>query len=130
MLKVEVVTAEAVKYQGDARQVLLPGVNGEMGILSHHAPLVSMLNPGIVRVDGPEGNQTKFAVSQGFATVEGDKVICLVDAAFAADEVDSAKVYSKMDKLRGSHAANAAESERNQVELRFLQAQLDLVGAR
>lgn len=81
-LSVQLVTPEAVFYEGQAHQVQLPGALGEMGILPSHAPLVSMLNAGTVRVMSREGTQI-FTVGEGFATIANNKVVCLVDSAIA-----------------------------------------------
>lgn len=79
-LQVQVVTPEALRFEGSARRVQLPGVKGEMGILPNHAPLVSMLQEGKVEVVTAEG-KTVFQVGAGFATIANSKVVCLVDTA-------------------------------------------------
>ena len=126
-MHLELVTAEAVKFKGECRQVILPGVMGEMGILSSHAPLVSMLDPGVVRVDTSEG-QLRYVVSQGFATVSGDEVVCLVDAALEPKEVKVEEVKARIVVLESELASSPTALDRTRTELRFLQAQLKLAG--
>ncbi|MBX3168102.1 MAG: ATP synthase F1 subunit epsilon [Candidatus Eremiobacteraeota bacterium] len=125
VLTVEVVTPEALKFTGQARQVQLPGVLGEMGVLPNHEPLVSMLNPGVVEVRSPEGTRI-FAVAQGFATIQNNKVVCLVDDAVEAGKVDTASVTEKVARLERELAESNDERIRNQ--LAFLKAQLSLKG--
>ncbi|MBS2038665.1 ATP synthase F1 subunit epsilon [bacterium] len=125
LLTVEVVTPEAMKFTGEARQVQLPGVLGEMGVLPNHEPLVTMLNPGVVEVRSPEGTKI-FAVAQGFATIANNKVACLVDDAVEAGKVDTAKVSDLVAKLERELAESNDERTRNQ--LAFLKAQLSLKG--
>lgn len=125
VLTVEVVTPEALKFTGQARQVQLPGVLGEMGVLPNHEPLVSMLNPGVVEVRGTEGNRI-FAVAQGFATIQNNKVVCLVDDAVEAGKVNTAKVTEEVARLERELAESNDERTRN--HLAFLKAQLSLKG--
>ena len=129
MMQLELVTAEALKYKGAAQQVLLPGVMGEMGILTSHSPLVTMLDPGIVRVDTPSGEQIRYVVSQGFATVANDEVVCLVDAALEPKEVKVEEVKTRLAVLETELAASPNALERTRMEIRFLKAQLQLVGS-
>lgn len=125
VLTVEVVTPEALKFTGQARLVQLPGVLGEMGVLPNHEPLVSMLNPGVVEVRGLEGNRI-FAVAQGFATIQNNKVVCLVDDAVEAGKVNIAKVTEDIARLERELVESNDERTRNQ--LAFLKAQLSLKG--
>jgi F-type H+-transporting ATPase subunit epsilon len=129
MVTLEVVTAEAIKFKGEATQVTVPGVMGEMGILSSHAPLVSMLEPGLVKIFQPSGQNLHYVVSQGFVTVEGNKVVCLVDAALTAAEVDVEKTKARLEEIRTELAASPSHLERNRNEMKYLQSQLALVGA-
>ncbi len=125
VLTVEVVTPEALKFTGQARLVELPGVLGVMGVLPNHAPLVSMLNPGVVEVRGVDGNRI-FAVAQGFATIQNNKVVCLVDDAVEAGKVNTAKVTEDVARLERELAESNDERTRN--HLAFLKAQLSLKG--
>ncbi len=79
-LTVQLVTPESVKYEGSARRVQLPAVQGEMGVLPHHVPLVTMLQAGRVEVISSEGNR-HFQVEAGFATIANNQLVVLVDSA-------------------------------------------------
>lgn len=124
-LRVQVVTPEAVKFEGAARQVQLPGVLGEMGVLPHHSPLVTMLDPGRVRVITAEGVR-QFAVASGFATIANNQVVCLVDAAVSETDVDLAKVNARIAVLEQEMATTP--SERARVELMYMRSQVGLRG--
>ena len=89
-LRLEVVTAERLVYSEDVNMVVAPGGEGQLGILPHHAPLLTMLQPGelLVRKDGEE---TAMAISGGFLEVRPDKVIVLADAAERSEEIDIAR---------------------------------------
>lgn len=126
VLTVEVVTPEALKFTGQARQVQLPGVLGEMGVLPNHEALVSMLNPGVIEVRSPEGNRF-FAVAQGFATIANNKVCVLVDEAVEAGKVNTAKVTEDVARLE-RELVEDNKNERTRIQLAFLKAQLSLKG--
>ena len=85
--RLEVVTPQAKVYSQDIRFVVLPGTEGELGILPEHAPLVSALKIGLVRVHH-EGNILKIAVSNGFAEVRNSKVTILANSAEREDQID------------------------------------------
>jgi F-type H+-transporting ATPase subunit epsilon len=86
-LRLEIITAERQVFADDVNVVVAPGIEGELGILPHHAPLMTMLKPGelLIRKDG---NETYLVVSGGFLEVRPDKVIILADACERAEEID------------------------------------------
>ncbi len=89
-LKFEIVTAERVIYSDDVDIVVAPGMQGQMGILPSHAPLLTTLQPGelVVRKDGEE---TAIFVSGGFLEIMQDRVTVLADTAERAEEIDIAR---------------------------------------
>jgi F-type H+-transporting ATPase subunit epsilon len=86
-IKVEIVTAERIVYSGEVNEVVAPGVEGQLGILPHHAPLMTSLAAGelVVKADGGE---EVLAISGGFIEVRPDRVIVLADQAERAEEID------------------------------------------
>ena len=86
-LRLEIVTAERMVYADDVDMVVAWGIEGQLGILPHHAPLMTMLQPGELLVK--KGNEEFYhAVSGGFLEVRPDKVIVLADACERAEEID------------------------------------------
>ena len=89
-LRLEIVTAERMVYSDDVNAVVAWGVEGQLGILPHHAPLMTMLQPGDLLIR--KNNEEEYlAVSGGFLEVRPDKVIVLADACERAEEVDVAR---------------------------------------
>ena len=86
-LKLDVVTAEKVVYSGDVDAVIAPGVEGQLGILPHHTPLMTILQAGELRVKHG-GDEESLAITGGFLEVRPDRVIVLADAAERAEEID------------------------------------------
>ncbi len=103
--KLEIVTAERMVYSDDISALIAWGVQGQLGILPHHAPLMTMLQPGdlLIRKDKEE---EFFAISGGFLEVRPDKVIILADACERADEIDLARAEEA--KKRAQETMKAA----------------------
>jgi F-type H+-transporting ATPase subunit epsilon len=86
-IRLDIVTAEQSVYSEDVDMVIAPGIQGQLGILPHHAPLMTMLEPGELVVK--KGNEEFYmAVSGGFLEVRPDRVIVLADSAERAEEID------------------------------------------
>jgi len=90
MLKLEIITPEAITYSDDVDMVTLPGIEGEMGVYPNHVPLLTQVVPGeiIVRKGGAE---ILLAVGEGFVEITGERVAILTDMAMRADSIDEAK---------------------------------------
>jgi F-type H+-transporting ATPase subunit epsilon len=89
-LRLEIVTPDGTAYSEDVNMVTLPGVEGQLGILPRHIPLMTPMVAGemIVRKDG----QDRFlVVGDGFVEITGDHVAILTDLAIAAENIDEAK---------------------------------------
>jgi F-type H+-transporting ATPase subunit epsilon len=87
-LSVELVTAERrVVTEDDVDMVVAPASEGEVGILPRHAPLLTTLRPGVMRIK-KGGAETELAVGGGFLQVNQDRVLVLADAAERAEEID------------------------------------------
>jgi F-type H+-transporting ATPase subunit epsilon len=113
--RLEIVTAERMVYSDDVTALIAWGVEGQLGILPHHAPLMTMLQPGdlLIRKDKEE---EILAVSGGFLEVRPDKVIVLADACERADEIDIARAEEAKKRAQetmkaGPLTADAAAAE-------------------
>lgn len=89
-IRLEIVTQERLVYSEDVDMVIAPGTEGEMGILPHHAPLLTALNTGELRVKRG-GLEESFAIGGGFMEVRPDKVTVLADSAEHTLEIDIAR---------------------------------------
>jgi F-type H+-transporting ATPase subunit epsilon len=86
-LHLEIVTPERLAYEGEVDAVTVPGSEGELGILPHHAPLVSTLGVGELRIR--KGSEVEFfAIAGGFLQVRPDKVVVMAETADMASEID------------------------------------------
>lgn len=112
-LQLEIVTPEKKIFSGDVDTVILPGADGELGILPQHAGLVTALAPGELRYQ-QGGVTSTLAIGSGFAEVDQKKVIVLTDAALGEDEIDEAATEAAMkraeEQLAGTdHSLDAEE---------------------
>jgi F-type H+-transporting ATPase subunit epsilon len=105
-LKLEIVTPEAKIYSDDVDIVYIPGVEGELGILPHHIPLMTMIKPGELRVTA-HGKESYLAVGEGFVEVTLDSVTVLTDMAVEEQAIDEsaaeAAVKRAQEALKGEH---------------------------
>ncbi len=96
-ITVEIVTPERVVFSEPVDFVVVPGIEGYLGVLPMHAPIVSGLNIGVLKVISG-GKETKMAVSGGFMEVNNDKVVILADSAERSDEIDIARAKAARDR--------------------------------
>ena len=89
-IRLDIVTAEKSIFSEDVDMVIAPGVQGQLGILPHHAPLMTMLEPGELIIK-KGSDEVYLAVSGGFLEVRPDRVIVLADSAERAEEIDIAR---------------------------------------
>ncbi|HET9756781.1 MAG TPA: F0F1 ATP synthase subunit epsilon [Candidatus Limnocylindrales bacterium] len=89
-LQLEIVTPERLAYSDTVDSVQLPGSEGELGVLPHHAPLISTLGVGELRIR-KGGQEESFAIVGGFLQVRPDKVVVLAETADMSSEIDLEK---------------------------------------
>lgn len=86
-IRCEIVSQDRTVFQGDVDIIILPGVAGEMGILPHHAPVLTILKYGVIKIR-QGGKEELFAVAGGMAEVQPDIVTILADAAENIEDID------------------------------------------
>ena len=89
-IKLDIVTAECLTFSEEVDVVVAPGIEGQLGILPHHAPLMTTLQAGELRVR-KGGEELSLAISGGFLEVRPDRVIVLADTAERCEEIDLAR---------------------------------------
>jgi F-type H+-transporting ATPase subunit epsilon len=125
-LHVDIVSAEAEIFSGTATMVFAPAEMGEVGIAPRHAPLVTRLKPGEVRVQTQEGDELSFFVSGGLLEVQPHIVTVLSDTAIRADDLDEAQALEARDRAEKMLADKTADIDyaKAQSELAQSMAQL------
>lgn len=124
-LRCEIVTQERTVFSDDVDLVSLPGVEGRMGILPNHTPLLTVLHFGEVYVRR-NGEEQFFAVGGGFAEVQPDKVIVLADSAERADEIDFERAEQARQRAEKAMSEGVAEDpvRWQQIEAALRRAQI------
>lgn len=109
-LRVDIIAQDRQVWSGEADIVTLPGSAGEMGILPNHAPLLTTLEPGFIKVRRG-GEELVFTVVGGFAEVQPDRVIVLADAAEHVEEIDVARAQAAKERAERILAEAPRDSE-------------------
>ena len=125
------VTPEGPAFEGDVEMLVVPGADGEIGVLARHAPLVALLNAGSTRVyrDRSSGDVLEFATGPGFFKVEQDRALALVDDAVEAREIDDARAQTQLEDARAELERierGESDADRWQLEQRVKHAENQL----
>lgn len=128
-LRLELVTAERVVLEEDADMVIAPAADGQVGILPHHAPFLTTLRPGELRVRRG-GSEQELIVTGGFMEVLNDKVTILADAAERVEEIDLARAEEARRRAAEALANRQAGVDTAGAELAMRRAVVRLSVAR
>src|SRR5208283_1909945 len=124
-LKLEIVTPEAKVFSDDVDMVTFTGVEGEMGILPDHVPLMTQLIAG--EILARKGQDTIFlAVGDGFVQVTGDRVSVLTDMAIQADNIDEAQAQEALRRAEARLAEKMSDEEAVRVQAAIMHATTQL----
>jgi F-type H+-transporting ATPase subunit epsilon len=123
----ELASPEHLVFSGDVEHVVVPGSEGEFGVLAGHAPLVAMLRPGILTILG--ANERRFVVRGGFAEVNPQGLTVLADFAASVENVDREMLAGQIKNLEEDVADAPEGNERDRAAQRLdqLKALLDVI---
>lgn len=123
-LTVELVAADRTVWSGEATMVIAKTVDGDIGVLRGHAPVLSLLSEAIVEITAEDG-QTVFAVTDGgFLSVANDRVSILAERAELSTEVDVDDARAELEDARAGHLTEGDETERR---IRLAEARIRVV---
>jgi F-type H+-transporting ATPase subunit epsilon len=124
-LHVDVVSAEALIFSGEAKFVALPGENGELGILPRHTPLITRIKPGAVRIQRADNDHEEFIfVAGGILEVQPGTVTVLADTAIRGKDLDEAKATEAKKQ-----AAEAMKNAKSDIDLAAAQGEFAAMAA-
>ncbi|MCH8825421.1 MAG: F0F1 ATP synthase subunit epsilon [Chloroflexi bacterium] len=109
-MKLEIVTAERLVYSEDVDMLVAPGIDGELGILPRHAPLLTVLKPGEIRVTR-DGDVSYLAVSGGFLEVMSNTVTILADTAEQAEEINAERAEAALARAQERIESSASDMD-------------------
>jgi F-type H+-transporting ATPase subunit epsilon len=131
--EVSLVTPDGPVYEGEIEMLIVPGADGEIGVLARHAPLIAMLNAGSTRVHVKRDAEVlEFATGPGFFKVEQNRALALVDDAVDAREIDDARARGQLEDAQAELERidrGESEADRWKVEQRVKHAENQLTVA-
>ncbi len=117
----DIVSAEALIYSGPATKVVLPAEDGEICVLARHAPLLTRLRPGLVRLANEFEVEQTFFISSGFVEIQPHIVTVLADTVTRTKDLDEAAARAALERTQEAIAAqpSAADYDKLMTELRM-----------
>jgi len=128
-IQVDIVSAEGEIFSGAATMFFAPGILGDLGITPRHAPLLTLLKPGEVRVQTPDGQEQHFFVGGGALEVQPNKITVLADTAIRAKDLDE---KAALEAKRAAEEAMRNKTSKEEIamaeaELNTAMAQLEAI---
>ena len=121
-IRCDIVSAHEEIYSGDAVMIFATGVVGELGISPRHAPLITQLKPGPVRVQQPDGEEIFFFVGGGILEVQPHIVTVLADTAVRADDLDEAAAVRAKEEAERELQDRTGEMEVAEAQAKLAEA--------
>lgn len=113
----DLVSPENLVFSGEVEHVVVPGTEGEFGVLAGHAPLIAMLKPGILKILGPQ--EQRIMVVGGFAEVNPDGLTVLADRAVPGDDLDPAVLAGEIKDAEEDVADSKDDASRDKLQLKL-----------
>ncbi|MFM8439404.1 MAG: ATP synthase F1 subunit epsilon [Candidatus Kapaibacterium sp.] len=108
LLKVEIVTPRSTAYSAVAQAITLPGTLGPFQVLINHAPIISSLESGLIKIIDEDGRDVMFAADGGFAEVRSNVVSIVVESAEAGADIDLGAAEAELSRIEERIAAKAS----------------------
>ena len=125
-IRCDIVSAEAEIFHGDVQMVVATGEIGELGIAPRHAPLITRLKPGYVRITLASGEQQEFYISGGILEVQPQVVSVLADTAARAADLDEAKARAAKEEAERILAGRGEAQDVAEAQQQLMQATAQL----
>ena len=122
-MQVELVAADRLVWSGEATMVIARTTEGDIGVLAHHAPTLSVMVPGVVRITADSENRLA-AVDGGFISVAGNRISILAEHAELADDIDVAQARADLDE-----AGSGDDEDSNNVARAWAEARVQAAEA-
>jgi F-type H+-transporting ATPase subunit epsilon len=120
--KLEIVTPKKIIYSGDVQSFTAPGVVGSFQVLYNHAPLLSAIGVGEVKLRDAQGNEMRYATSGGFVDVVKNSVTMLAETAERADEIDVSRAQAARERAMKRIAERRADLDYDRARVALMRA--------
>lgn len=117
--KFELVSPERLLVSGEVEQVLVPGAEGDMTVLAHHAPVLTTLKPGVLDIGYPGGEHQRFFLRGGFAEVNPAGLIVLAETAIDMVELDAGQLTQAIKDAEEDVADASEDAARDRAQTRL-----------
>ncbi len=125
----ELVSPERLLLSDDVEMVVIPGADGDFGVLSGHSPVLSNVRPGVIHIFAGGSVQRRIFVAGGFAEVTGERCTVLADEALLVDDIDTAEVETDLQSLAEDLTEAADATARSRIETRMAVGRAKLTAA-
>ncbi len=99
-LRLEIVTPEGLIFDRDVKSVTFPGEEGEFGVLPKHASLLSLLKPGVIEIELPDGKKESIVINWGHVKVDENKAVALVEGAIPLAGATESEIAKKIEEAK------------------------------
>ena len=117
--KFELVSPERLLVSGEVEQVLVPGAEGDMTVLAHHAPVLTTLKPGVLDIGYPDGEHQRFFLRGGFAEINPAGLIVLAETAIDLVELDAGQLVQAIKDAEEDVADASEDAARDRAQTRL-----------
>lgn len=115
----ELVSPERLLISEDVEMIVIPGTEGDFGVLVEHAPMISSLRPGILEVHKEGAEPRRIFVNGGFAEVTGDRCAVMTEEALPLEEVERADIEQRIKDGEEDLEASKTDHQRHSIEIRL-----------
>ncbi len=122
-IRVDIVSAEGEIHSGEARMVYAPAKMGDVGIAPRHAPLLTALKPGEVRIETTDGKEIGFYITGGILEVQPHLVTVLTDTALRGDQLDEAAALSAKQQAEEALRGVSSETDLKRAQMELAEAE-------
>ena len=128
-LRISVVSASRSLYDGEAQMVVAPGKRGELGIMPQHAPLLTTLKPGVLKIVKQNGEEDFLYIAGGVLEVQPDMVSVLADVAERSEDLDEERAQQAREAAEKAISSGASDQDlaMAQAELAIATAQIEAI---
>jgi F-type H+-transporting ATPase subunit epsilon len=131
LIRFELVSPEKLVHAADVQMVLVPGSEGDMGVLPGHAPVMTTIRPGVLDVTTRSGNMKRFYIKGGFAEINPEQITVLAQTSIDLDDLDAEHISADIRDLEEDVADAKTDEQRRKAEtalaqLKALQSALSL----
>jgi F-type H+-transporting ATPase subunit epsilon len=113
-LLLKILTPDATLFTGEAKKVVVPALDGELGVLPRHAPLVALLGLGELRATA-DGKVSRYAVFGGYMRVANDEVVVLAEAAEPKEKIDEAGAREALSRIESIPPGRRTDADRDEM---------------